>query len=49
MSELVLVDKLQLKEINEGFCTQHDINHHSADDCKDQLQLWSARQEGEIS
>ena len=48
MSELILVDKLQPENINEGFCTQHCINQNSADDCKQQLQVFSSRQEGEF-
>ena len=48
MTEWVVLDKLQPDTITEGFCTQHGISRLSADHCKDQLQMWAARQEGEI-
>ena len=39
--EKVVVHRLQPADITEGFCVQHSISRHSADDCREQLQLWS--------
>ena len=40
------LDKLQPEDITQGFCIQHSIS--SADACREQLQLGSAGQAGEI-
>ena len=48
MKDCVVLDKLHPEAITENFCTQHGISSLSADHCKDQLQMWASRHEGEI-
>ena len=48
MTEWVVLDKLFPENITEGFCALHGISSHSADHCKEQLQLWCNRHAGEI-
>ena len=46
MSELVVLGKLQPGDFTKDFCTQQGISSHSADHCKELLQMWASRQEG---
>ena len=46
--ECLVLHKLQPEDFTKDFCAQHGISSHSADHCKEMLQLWCNRPAGEI-